>query len=65
VIDDDPPPPLDMATADVHDVLKHAYRSMTGYDGRDRLLVEILDALRRIDAKLERAISSTPKADPP
>ena len=56
----DPPQPLDMTAQDVSRVLKHI--EATGLDWQDahlRLLIEILDCLRRIDDKLGKLVTQS------
>jgi hypothetical protein len=52
----DRPLPLDMDDADVERVLNYIYLTKRNEDVSDRLLIEILDCLRRIDDKLGKVL---------
>jgi len=54
----DRPLPLDLSEPDVKRVIDYLYRAQDdSQDVRDRLQIEILDALRRIDDKLGKLLA--------
>jgi len=54
--DADPPAPLELTDDHAADVAARLYANEQRFDSNDRLLIEILDALRRIYDKLERLL---------
>jgi hypothetical protein len=51
------PLPLDMPDGDVNRVLDYLYRQRSEHEVSERLLIEVLDCLRRIDDKLGKLLA--------
>jgi hypothetical protein len=56
----DRPLPLDMDHQDVDRVLDYLYKQRTPEEVNERLLIEVLDCLRRIDDKLGKLLAKPP-----